>query len=148
MSWGWAMEGSHFFLSGRDEGAYPEGFSFVAALWDAERDAPGVFREMGEDAVIEYCDRLRAEPAARQELALRVRRAWWWVRNRRSAGWDAGGVQQVKASEIVVLMGVQLLELGGCAPSDIWNWCRCQSHACVCDGCDLLDGRRFAVASC
>jgi hypothetical protein len=145
MSWGWAGEGSHFFRRAElvAQGC-PDGFSFVAELWDDERDEPSVFRYLPEGFVLEYCDAMRENQEERAHLAESARRAFWWLRNRRwSGGGTAGYVRSVEAAETALLTCVQLLELGGADPRDIWDWLSCGMHACVCDGCDLHDGRRF-----
>jgi hypothetical protein len=136
MGWG---DGQEFFR-GWKLSDIPRGFSFVRAL--AVDGSPGVFRDPvwgPVKRVARVVALLRRDPIARREVGRQLRASYWWVRNARGCG----SPKRVAAEERVVLNVVQLLELAGLSVGDIVAVCQCQSHRCVCLGCDCWDGQRL-----
>lgn len=98
---------------------------------------PNVVQLYGVEFAREVVEALKASREARGVLFRRMRTAWWALRN----GSKKKSCYAPRAVE--VMQSLQFLELAGFSRRDLRALVECMSHGCTCDGCDLLDGRRF-----
>lgn len=121
-----------FFLNGREAGVgeevqFPPGWQWRSSF------------ESNPELVRELVEAWRSSAAFRESLVGEVRNAAWLVRNRRMAeGW------KFDESLRLIVETFHLMRLAGVPEVEAFAFVGCMGHGCVCDGCDLVDGRRWS----
>ena len=98
---------------------------------------------LGRDYVCQIGDRIReVGPSAWMSGALPLlRESAWWIRNRR---WSGRPEPEDEIARFLDVVGLSCA--GGVDRDDLGALVSCMMARCVCDGCDLGNGVRFANA--
>lgn len=111
---------------------------------EALQGMPGLAECVGDELRDALVERVHRDGAFRRECVQEMRKAVWHVRNHR-----------VVSAETVAEMTLRTLHFGelflaaGVSPELLGRLTSCLLDGCVCAGCDLWDGDRFAaLASC